>query len=408
MANKYAGIVQSGVYNYLTSAAELNGYKTDMVSPGVVGTVGNTSGVAPSTGSFAVNAQGTPNMTVAVSSGQAYVNATPTSGTAQVVRATSDATENVTISANSTGSTKYDFVYIKIDPDKMNNPSVAGTDVVTLITSRSSSQASDSNGTPSNSLLLAVVTVTNGASSIANSDIADYRIPMSLGWISANETWTYASASSPQFTCTVSGDVSGKYNAGMKVMLWQTTKKYFIITKVAYSAGSTTLTLYGGTDYTLANATIVNPCFSMVRVPQGFPMDKTKWTVKVTDTSSRVQATPVSGTWYNLGSISITIPTGCWDVDYKVHVYFPKGAATDAYTTLSTANNSESDTEFSTRYDVQANSDPGLTLWHGKTLTLTSSTAYYLNTKTGTASVSNIYNNNDQVKLVIRAICAYL
>lgn len=267
MANKYASIVQSGTNNYLTSALDLNGDRTDTILPGIVGALTNTSGVAPSTGSFAVNAQGSPNMTVAVSAGQAYVSATPTGGTAQTIRVTSDASENVTIASNSTGSTRYDFVYIKLDPDKMNNPAVTGLDVVTLIVQRSTTLASDSNGTPANSLLLAIVSVANGASSITNSNIQDVRILCSTpgdGWVSANESWTYASAT----TITVPTNATFKYSVGDKIRLIQSgSAKFFYITGVA----ATTLTINGGTDYTLANAAIIQPCYSKRATPQGFP-----------------------------------------------------------------------------------------------------------------------------------------
>ncbi len=267
MANKYASVVQSGVNNYLTSAETLNGPNTDNILPGVVGRTVNTAGVAPATGSFAVNAQGSPNMTVAVSAGQAYVSATPTSGSAQTVRVTSDASENVTIAANSTGSTRYDFLYIKVDPDKMNNPAVTGTDVVTLIVQRSTAITSDSNGTPSNSLLLAIVTVANSAASIANASIQDVRIQQSFSgadWTSTNETWTYASAT----TITVPTDATFKYSVGDKIRLVQSgAVAYFYITGVA----ATVLTISGGTDYTLANATILQPCYSKHSTAQGFP-----------------------------------------------------------------------------------------------------------------------------------------
>ena len=43
---------------------------TDLFTDGIVGTFGNTAGVAPSTGGLAVNAQGSPNMTVAVTAGE--------------------------------------------------------------------------------------------------------------------------------------------------------------------------------------------------------------------------------------------------------------------------------------------------------------------------------------------------
>lgn len=267
MATKTAAIIQSGTSNYLTPAESFNVVATDTLTPGIVGAYTSTSGVAPTTGSFAVNAQGSPNMTVAVSAGQAYVNATPTSGTAQNIRVKLASSENVTIAANSTGGTRYDFVYIKVDADKLNNPAADGTDVVTLTTQRSTTSTVDSNGALANALCIAIVTVTNGAVSIANADISDYRIACNSefdGWRSANETWTYASAT----TITVPSGATGKYSVGDKVRIYQAnTTKYFYIVGVT----STVLTITGGTDYTLTNSTINNPCTSRRATPVGFP-----------------------------------------------------------------------------------------------------------------------------------------
>ena len=53
---------------------------------------------------------------VAVTAGAAYITATPSGRSSQVLRARLSANENVTIAANSSGSTKYDFLYINITP----------------------------------------------------------------------------------------------------------------------------------------------------------------------------------------------------------------------------------------------------------------------------------------------------
>lgn len=87
------------------------------------------------------------------------------------------------------------------------------------------------------------------------------------GWISAGETWTYASST----TFTISGDKTGKYQKGDKIKLTQTSVKYFYIIGVSYSSNNTTITVTGGSDYSLANATITNPYFSKAENPQGFP-----------------------------------------------------------------------------------------------------------------------------------------
>lgn len=83
------------------------------------------------------------------------------------------------------------------------------------------------------------------------------------GWTSAQETWTYTSAT----TITVPTDATTKYQKGDKIKLTQTTVKYFYIVGVS----STVLTITGGSDYTLANAAISANYYSKAENPQGFP-----------------------------------------------------------------------------------------------------------------------------------------
>lgn len=161
--------------NYETTSEMANGLGTDFGSEGVVGTITNTSGVAPMTGAFAVNEAGTPDMTVDVTAGTAYVTATPTGQGSQLLRVVSSATESVTINANSTGGTRYDWIYLQIDATNAAAPNSTGSNVASLVTQRSTTLATDSNGTPSNSYAIAVVTVANGASSISNASITDKR-----------------------------------------------------------------------------------------------------------------------------------------------------------------------------------------------------------------------------------------
>lgn len=232
------------------------------------------------------------------------------------------------------------------------------------------------------------------------------------GWVDAGETWTYGSADDPTYTFTISGDLTGKYSLGMKVRFSQSTggTKYGFITKIAESGGTTTVTLYMGTDYNLENEVISSPYYSVVKAPFGFPLDPAKWTVAVTDTTQRIQTSPVSGTWYNLGSVSISIPIGIWDVEYHVKLYGTKATnSLDVLVSLSTSNNSESDGTMSVREDATTTTNLAAgVVYRRRTITLTSKTSYYLITKTGTASMINIYNLNDQMALILRAKCVYL
>lgn len=83
------------------------------------------------------------------------------------------------------------------------------------------------------------------------------------GWISAGETWTYASAS----TINVPAGAASKYAKGDKIKLTQTTVKYFSVVAVA----DTLLTVTGGTGYTVANAAISLNSYSHDDSPVGFP-----------------------------------------------------------------------------------------------------------------------------------------
>lgn len=171
----FVDVLTGGSNNHETTSEAANGVVTDFVVEGVVGTIANTAGVAPATGSFAVNAQGSPNMTVAVTSGVAYVTGTPSSQNSQTLRVKNTASANVTIAANSSGSTKYDWIYISLSAANMANPNSAGDNVATLTVSRSTSSAADDGTPPTYGYPIARVIVANGASSITNGNITDLR-----------------------------------------------------------------------------------------------------------------------------------------------------------------------------------------------------------------------------------------
>jgi len=232
------------------------------------------------------------------------------------------------------------------------------------------------------------------------------------GWVGAGETWTYASADDPTYTFTITGDKTTKYSAGMKIKLTQTTAKYFIITKVAYSSPNTTITMYGGTDYDLANAAITSPYYSTQKAPQGFPTSPAKWSILVVDTGARTQSTPSNGTWYNLGTTNrqISIPIGVWRVYYKTDVW---GLATagriDLYCSLSAANNSESDKQFSVRVINSSLSLSGIPATASKTLTMATKATYYLVYKIAeSTSPSHLASDGSGVSTIIEAVCSYL
>ena len=228
------------------------------------------------------------------------------------------------------------------------------------------------------------------------------------GWIPAGETWTYASADDPTYTFTISGDKTSKYSAGMKIKLTQTTVKYFIITKVAYSSPNTTITVYGGTDYDLTSGAITNPYYSMVKAPLGFPMSPVKWTVTIDPyTGISSQSNPVKNTVYNLGG-SLSVPIGCWVLRYDINAYVEAASAAfiGAYIGWSTTTNSFTEDESKTFFFT--NNTIGIGQMEGQVVVnLTSKTTYYVNMQAA-------YDNMTMIRTGWNcgcrryAVCAYL
>lgn len=376
---------------------------------------------------------GTAGMSVDVAKGEAFVensNYVYGSQDQKFFSVASSATESVTITANSSGNSRIDIICIKVDTAA--TPGTQGSASSSVVAVAGTPAASPvAPATPSDHLLLATITVASGATSIPDGVITDsreeYRIQDRFvtpdGWLSAQETWTYASADSPTFTFTISGDKTTKYSAGMRIKLTQTTAKYFIITKVAYSSPNTTVTIYGGTDYTLANATITIPFYSREKAPAGFPLNQTKWRVMVKDSTQRTQANAVVNTWYNIGSTNqqITVPIGLWNLGYWTRLYIIgndtiTGFAMEGQVTLSTANNTESNADFtSTIYSrLGANSTTtsssdynfGVPVTYEDMYEATSKTTLYLNARNTYGGLTPDISTSPVTK--IWAVCAYL
>jgi hypothetical protein len=94
------------------------------------------------------------------------------------------------------------------------------------------------------------------------------QLALLTGWIAGALTWTYASAN----TLTIPGNVAALFPVGTKIKLTQTTVKYFYVVGASYSSPNTTLTLAGGSDYSLTNAAITSPHYSYTANPQGHPI----------------------------------------------------------------------------------------------------------------------------------------
>jgi hypothetical protein len=236
------------------------------------------------------------------------------------------------------------------------------------------------------------------------------------GWVEIMESWTYSSWDDTNGVSTgvvtVATGAASRYSVGMRVKFSQPTDgdKEGIITKVT----DTTLTIFINTDYDLDNEALSDIYISTSKAPQGFDLDPSKYTVEVSDTSQTIQSSPTANTWYNLGSNSIDIPIGSWDVTWHATGRVHEASASSSvqhWFTLSTANNSESDVDFtawnsSSNITGSQNSDASLT--RSKTLNLSTKDTYYLNIKTADTGVNDLRLRGDVCKMIIRAVLSYL
>lgn len=229
-ASIITSVLTGGSNSHQTVSEEVNNIATDFVTQGIVGSVTRGVGSTAGTGGFAVTQDASPDMGVTVLAGRAYVACTPSGQDAQVLNARMSSNyASYTINSNSTGSTVYDWIYLKADATNANTPSTAGDNVITLYTSRSTSNSSDNGSPPTYGYLLAVVTVANGAISITNSNIADKRTQCTLatgssasttGWTSTNATLTYnANNGNKEFVLDSDTDLTGTISPGMKLQV---------------------------------------------------------------------------------------------------------------------------------------------------------------------------------------------
>lgn len=252
-------------------------------------------------------------------------------------------------------------------------------------------------------------------------ELTDYIDATNLGWVGADETWTYASVDDPTGVFTVASDVSAKYSAGMKIKFTNGGETiYGIITAVSYSSPNTSITFLHEIDPTdslalhlLADSAITANYYSTQKAPYGFPLEPTKWSVQMSDANQVTQNNPTEGVWYNLGSLSLSVPIGCWNLSYFVNgeVVDTGATAVSINVTLSTANDSASDAELITSIYIGGASG-SLVSWNpmnrSKIITVTSKTPYYLNAMSGLAGMNTIYFRGEKGSTIIRAICAYL
>ena len=191
-----------------------------------------------------------------------------------------------------------------------------------------------------------------------------------------------------------------------------TVQKYALVTKSSYSNPTTTVTIYSGTDHTLANATISNAYYSTQKAPYGFPLNPKKWEVQI-ETGSVGQGSPTAFQSYNLGG-SIPVPIGLWKIYYSCEGYVQRSSNGDINfrTSMSTTNNGTTEYQDLSGEIRSASSGTGTVVIGGMITKeafrkINAKTTYYLNASTDGSGQTQI-GLGDYLNSVIRATSTLL
>jgi len=245
------------------------------------------------------------------------------------------------------------------------------------------------------------------------------QVGTSGGWLPANETWTYNSTTTytnsfTHYSCVINipSDGTTKYQPGMRVEFTQATggTKWGIIMGVA----ATTITVFLGRNSTLVNQAITLPKYSYSKTPFGFINNPDDWTIQTKDTTNRDQSSPTGGTWYNINSTTIDMPSGLWEMGFDVtcRARDTSGTGCNMFIALAKISNGTDDVDLKGIILYQrASGDVHMysQVNRKKTLAVPAADTFYLNGMTSEASMTNIsYMGSTGGTTRVYGRCAYL
>ncbi len=247
----------------------------------------------------------------------------------------------------------------------------------------------------------------------------DNELAAAQGWTEEAETrtWTFTSANAGNnaFVITVDEDITSFMRPSLRVRAKQGgAYQYFIVHDVVLDTTNTLVTLFGGTDYDLSAGVLTDVAWSPERFPMGFPTNPDKYSIEVTDANYRVQNPATINVWTNPGGANqqIVLPVGLWNVGYEAFASGDTSANNfEIWTTLSTANNTESNSKLTDAAYVAAGGSSfaliATKMSASDIVEITSERTYYLNIMTVTSSVSLLYFGGNTIPVRIYAVSVY-
>lgn len=190
------------------------------------------------------------------------------------------------------------------------------------------------------------------------------------------------------------------------------TTEYGYVTKVAYSAPNTVVTIFTGTDCNIPNMTLQNPYYSGIDAPYGFPRDSWKWGVESIYCSVLTSPSLSASVWTAMTGASLLIPVGSWSYGYRLFIQQNSGSSGSSFAhasmaTSAPATNNYTDKTTTGTYDSGAQFQGGNV--EGKSeVAVTAQTTHnlYVTYSQGNATVTTQIRS-DLAATVMYAKCAY-
>lgn len=239
------------------------------------------------------------------------------------------------------------------------------------------------------------------------------------GWQVLSTIPTRQSADDPVFVLRFAADMTGILTEGMRLEVTQSTVKYFIIHDVGtFSGGNTDVTVYGGTDFDVADTgvTAISAIrYSREKIPFGFPANPDKWTTRQTSTALLSVTASDTTTVSNIGSFSLDVPIGLWNLVLQAN-FSNSFSGERVFSTIgvSTSNNSFSNNVMTGEIDSRA-AGSGATAVASRTIChiqdiveLSSKTTYYVNVQARVGATQTMFLDGTRTETRLEAISAYL
>jgi hypothetical protein len=224
-------------------------------TPSATLTAGGAHGVVLAT-DFAVTQNGTPNMSVNVAAGRAFVRATVTESlTAGVYSAFNDGTVNLAIAAADPTNPRRDLVCLQTRDS--NYATGGGATDARLFVITGTPAASPSDPTiPANCLVLARVAVAAAAASIVNANITDLRPRARVAWNTSWGTIAYAQTTTAQGSITAITDLTGLSVQFTALATRRYRTRVFLIASSSVNGDTATMTITDGSNVQVQGGTL--------------------------------------------------------------------------------------------------------------------------------------------------------